>query len=97
MTWLTLSLALAVAGLTYKWLRTKNGKDKAELFLKLERKKTALQMANYKDLKTRADERIKQLKGRVNELLEASIENSKPGDMLDALNSLNGLHEDSDG
>lgn len=95
MSWVAVGLALGFAALAFKHMRTKSALTKNTMLLSIERKKTARLVKDHKDLQGRADERIKQLKRRVNALLEQNIENSKPGDMLDALNSLNKLHEDS--
>ena len=93
MTWIALSLALAGTALTYKWLRAKNALDKASRLLTIERKKTTDLAEANKDITVRSNERIKNLKRKMNALLEQNVENSGPGDLLDALN---GLHKDGD-
>ncbi len=92
--WACVALALMCVGMSVKLVAIQSALVKSKTALEASRKQVAQLLTDHEDLRDRADARIKKLKRRNNELLERSIENSKPGDMLDALNE---LHKNDNG
>ena len=88
MAYMIVAVSLTCVGLSLKLMTMKSALTKAKLLLAQEREDAQLALTKLDDLQIKADKRVKELKGRINELLEESIEYSKPGDLRFSLNSM---------